>query len=158
MLEIKYRTYDEMTNDQIVEMHVKRRIAFVDQLHWELPSGNSYLEVDQFDNEDSVYALGTLSGVTLASCRIRTKEKSMVAELWPSMLHFLQGDFTEVSRMCRHDDRFNSKMAGKFHGMIMEKYGSLFSVADDRTCRIYNRMGIPAEIVEFDGINLAIWR
>lgn len=41
----------------LLEMHHDRKRVFVDRLGWELPSRESWLEVDQFDNEYAVYLI-----------------------------------------------------------------------------------------------------
>jgi acyl-homoserine lactone synthase len=41
----------------LLEMHHDRKRVFVDRLGWELPSRESWLEVDQFDNEFAVYLI-----------------------------------------------------------------------------------------------------
>lgn len=43
----------------LIEMHQDRKRVFVDQLGWNLPSAGSWLEVDQFDNEYTVYLIAT---------------------------------------------------------------------------------------------------
>jgi N-acyl-L-homoserine lactone synthetase len=41
----------------LIEMHHDRKRVFVDQLGWQLPSAGSWLEVDAFDNEYTVYLI-----------------------------------------------------------------------------------------------------
>lgn len=41
----------------IIQMHHDRKRVFVDQLGWQLPSAGSWLEVDAFDNEYTVYLI-----------------------------------------------------------------------------------------------------
>jgi N-acyl-L-homoserine lactone synthetase len=41
----------------LMQMHRDRKRVFVDQLHWSLPSKESWLEVDDFDNEYAIYLL-----------------------------------------------------------------------------------------------------
>ena len=41
----------------LMQMHHDRKLVFVDTLGWNLPSPRSWLEVDDFDNEHSVYLL-----------------------------------------------------------------------------------------------------
>ena len=41
----------------LIEMHHDRKRIFVDQLGWQLPSAGSWLEVDEFDNEYTVYLI-----------------------------------------------------------------------------------------------------
>lgn len=41
----------------LIEMHHDRKRVFVDQLGWQLPSSGSWLEIDAFDNEYTVYLI-----------------------------------------------------------------------------------------------------
>jgi acyl-homoserine lactone synthase len=41
----------------LVEMHHDRKRVFIDQLGWQLPTSGSWLEVDQFDTDYTVYLL-----------------------------------------------------------------------------------------------------
>jgi acyl-homoserine lactone synthase len=41
----------------LLEMHHDRKRVFVDRLGWELPSRQSWLEVDEFDNDYAVYLI-----------------------------------------------------------------------------------------------------
>jgi acyl-homoserine lactone synthase len=41
----------------LVEMHHDRKRVFVDRLGWQLPSAGSWLEVDEFDNDYTVYLI-----------------------------------------------------------------------------------------------------
>ena len=41
----------------LVEMHHDRKRVFVDRLGWQLPSPGSWLEVDEFDNDYTVYLI-----------------------------------------------------------------------------------------------------
>jgi N-acyl-L-homoserine lactone synthetase len=45
----------------MMEMHHHRKRIFVDRLGWELPSKGSWLEVDEFDNDDAVYIMAVSS-------------------------------------------------------------------------------------------------
>lgn len=42
---------------QLVEMHHDRKRVFIDQLGWQLPAAGSWLEVDQYDTEYTVYLI-----------------------------------------------------------------------------------------------------
>lgn len=57
---------------QIMEMHRDRKRIFVDQLGWELCAPGSWLEVDQFDTDHTVYLVLTADGDErhLASVRL----------------------------------------------------------------------------------------
>ena len=56
----------------LIEMHHDRKRVFVDQLGWQLPSAGSWLEVDEFDNEYTVYLIACSGddGRHLASVRL----------------------------------------------------------------------------------------
>lgn len=41
----------------LMQMHQDRKTVFVDRLGWQLPSAGSWLEVDDFDNNHTVYLL-----------------------------------------------------------------------------------------------------
>ena len=41
----------------MMEMHHHRKQIFVDRLGWDLPSKGSWLEIDEFDNDDAVYIM-----------------------------------------------------------------------------------------------------
>jgi N-acyl-L-homoserine lactone synthetase len=41
----------------LIEMHHDRKRVFIDQLGWQLPTVGSWLEVDEFDNEYTVYLI-----------------------------------------------------------------------------------------------------
>ena len=41
----------------LMEMHHDRKRVFVDRFGWRLPAEGSWLEVDQFDNDEAVYLL-----------------------------------------------------------------------------------------------------
>jgi N-acyl-L-homoserine lactone synthetase len=43
----------------LIEMHHDRKRVFVDQLGWQLPTAGSWLEVDEFDNEYTVYLIAS---------------------------------------------------------------------------------------------------
>lgn len=45
----------------MMEMHHHRKRTFVDRLGWELPSKGSWLEIDEFDNDDAVYIMAVSS-------------------------------------------------------------------------------------------------
>ena len=56
----------------LIEMHHDRKRVFVDQLGWQLPTAGSWLEVDEFDNEYTVYLIACSAGDDrhLASVRL----------------------------------------------------------------------------------------
>lgn len=73
----------------LMQMHHDRKRAFVDILHWDLPSRGSWLEVDEFDNDHSVYLLATSpAGAHLGSVRLLPTTR-------PHMLQTLFGELCE---------------------------------------------------------------
>ncbi|MGZ8337066.1 MAG: acyl-homoserine-lactone synthase [Allosphingosinicella sp.] len=46
-----------MFSRHLVEMHQDRKRVFVDRLGWRLPSAGSWLEIDEFDNDFTVYLI-----------------------------------------------------------------------------------------------------
>jgi acyl-homoserine lactone synthase len=74
----------------LIEMHHDRKRVFVDQLGWQLPSGGSWLEVDQFDNEYTVYLIVNAGGEGrhLASARLLPTTR-------PHMLNTIFADLSE---------------------------------------------------------------
>jgi N-acyl-L-homoserine lactone synthetase len=45
----------------MMEMHHHRKRIFVDRLGWELPNKGSWLEIDEFDNDEAVYIMAVSS-------------------------------------------------------------------------------------------------
>jgi N-acyl-L-homoserine lactone synthetase len=74
----------------LIEMHHDRKRVFVDQLGWKLPSAGSWLEVDEFDNEYTVYliACSAHDDRHLASVRL-------LPTTGPHMLNTIFADLSE---------------------------------------------------------------
>lgn len=74
----------------LLEMHQDRRRIFVDQLGWKLPSAGSWLEIDQFDNEYTVYLIAVSADDErhLASVRL-------LPTTGPHMLNTVFADLSE---------------------------------------------------------------
>ena len=74
----------------LIEMHHDRKRVFVDQLGWQLPSAGSWLEVDEFDNEYTVYLIASAGsdGRHLASARL-------LPTTGPHMLNTIFADLSE---------------------------------------------------------------
>jgi N-acyl-L-homoserine lactone synthetase len=75
---------------QIVEMHRDRKRVFVDQLGWELCAPGSWLEIDQFDTDHTVYLVLTDEEDErhIASVRLNPTER-------PHMLNTVFADLCE---------------------------------------------------------------
>jgi N-acyl-L-homoserine lactone synthetase len=88
----------------LIEMHQDRKRVFVDQLGWELPSGDSWLEVDQFDNEYTVYLIAASGDEDrhLASVRLLpTTRPHMLGTIFADLCDggpVIGGDVWESSR------------------------------------------------------------
>lgn len=73
----------------LVEMHHDRKRVFVDQLGWELAAPGSWLEIDQFDNEYTVYLIACAAdGRHVASVRLNPTTR-------PHMLNTIFADLCE---------------------------------------------------------------
>lgn len=72
---------------QLIEMHHDRKRIFVDQLGWDLPSTGSWLEVDQFDTQYTVYLIACDGdGRHLGSVRLNpTCRPHMLDTLFPHL-------------------------------------------------------------------------
>jgi acyl-homoserine lactone synthase len=71
----------------LIEMHHDRKRVFVDQLGWQLPTSGSWLEVDQFDTDYTVYLLACdTKDRHLASVRLNpTTRPHMLDTVFPSL-------------------------------------------------------------------------
>jgi N-acyl-L-homoserine lactone synthetase len=72
----------------LLEMHHDRKRVFVDRLGWDLPSRDSWLEVDQFDNEYAVYLIARAQGSGRHQGSVRllpTTGPHVLASLFPSL-------------------------------------------------------------------------
>ena len=72
----------------LMQMHHDRKRVFVDRLGWQLPSPQSWLEVDDFDNECAVYlvARSPMTGGHAGSVRLLPSTgKHMLSSLFQSL-------------------------------------------------------------------------
>ncbi len=87
-----------------MEMHHDRKKVFVDRFGWRLPAEGSWLEVDQFDNEDAIYLLA-LSGIGRHQGSVRLLPSSRPTMLACLFNHLCPGgvpdgdDCWEISRL-----------------------------------------------------------
>lgn len=72
----------------LMEMHHDRKRVFVDQLGWQLPSAGSWLEIDAFDNEYTVY---------LIACSADERHLASVRLLPTTRPHMLNTIFADLS-------------------------------------------------------------
>jgi len=82
----------------LIEMHHDRKRVFVDQLGWQLPTAGSWLEVDEFDNEYTVYliACSAHDDRHLASVRL-------LPTTGPHMLNTIFADLSDGGPVVGHD-------------------------------------------------------
>lgn len=74
----------------MMEMHHHRKQIFVDRMGWDLPNRGSWLEVDEFDNDDAVYIMavsedgsGHLGSVRLLPTTAPHMLSTLFADLCP---------------------------------------------------------------------------
>ena len=81
----------------LIEMHHDRKRVFIDQLGWQLPSRGSWLEVDAFDNEYTVYLIACSGDERhLASVRLLPTTQ-------PHMLNTIFADLSESGPVVGED-------------------------------------------------------
>ena len=89
----------------LMQMHHDRKRVFVDRLGWQLASPQSWLEVDDFDNECAVYlvARSPITGAHAGSVRLLPSTgKHMLASLFPGLCAGgvpVADDCWEISRL-----------------------------------------------------------
>jgi N-acyl-L-homoserine lactone synthetase len=88
----------------LIEMHHDRKRVFIDQLGWRLPTVGSWLEVDEFDNEYTVYLIACSADDDrhLASVRLLpTTRPHMLGSLFAGLSEhgpLVGDDVWEISR------------------------------------------------------------
>lgn len=141
---------------ELLNIFQQRRRAFVDnpKRNWGLPIEGSTFEVDQFDNEATMYVQAKRLGKgpdsdpitvseTVFSARVLPRDASMVATLWPDLLPLIPKGSQEVSRLVLHDDcpidrKWNLWAAPR----LVKCMGPMFAIADAQVMRIYSLLGI----------------
>lgn len=89
----------------LIQMHHDRKRVFIDRLNWDLPHSQSWLEVDDFDNEHAVYlvARSPVSGHHDGSVRLLpTSTRHMLGSIFS---HLCESD-VPVSQSCWEISRF----------------------------------------------------
>lgn len=162
-----FRSFADAQPAHLIDMFTQRKRTFVDALRWpDLPTTGACLEVDTFDNEAAVYALG-FDGPRLAlTARCLPYSRSMVASLWPRLLPYVvRTDAVEISRLCAHDTAEPGAAAAimaLYPQAITDGTKSRFAVADKLILRAYNRtMKVPPKYVDesaqYPGLKLVQW-
>lgn len=164
--ELRVRTFDQMTAEEIVAMHRARHAAFVAGAGWQLPSGRALLEVDGFDHDGAAYALGYAHGALVVSARLLTFADAMVPALWPAFAPLVNCRAgVEVSRLCAHGRagrRFVAEIMSLYPVAVTAGSTARFAVADERIVRAYKlTMDNPPDCVdvcgEYPGLHLVQW-
>ena len=88
----------------LMQMHHHRKRVFVDTLQWNLPSPDSWLEVDDFDNEHAVYLLArSAAGHHEGSVRLLpSTRRHMLESLFSELCAYdvpVSEDCWEISRL-----------------------------------------------------------
>ena len=121
----------------LIQMHHDRKRVFVDKLGWSLPSGKSWLEVDEFDNEQAVYLLvrAPETGRHIASVRLLpTTGPHMLASLFSHLC--AEGvpsgeDCWEISRFVTCPPELGGTSVLKLHRLLalgLVEFGLLKSI------------------------------
>jgi N-acyl-L-homoserine lactone synthetase len=89
----------------LLEMHHDRKRVFVDRLGWDLPSRQSWLEVDQFDSAYAVYLISRELGTGRHQGSVRllpSTQPHVLASLFPALCTEgvpIAEDCWEISRL-----------------------------------------------------------
>lgn len=107
----------------LMQMHRDRKRVFVDMLGWSLPSGDSWLEVDEYDNDFAVYLLLPDSqGRHLASVRILpTTRPHMLSQVFPSLCEGpvpAGEDCWEISRLVTSPNACSGLSVVRLHRLL----------------------------------------
>ena len=110
----------------LMEMYHHRKQVFVDQLGWDLPSGGSWLELDQFDNEHAVYMLvrdpgggGHLGSVRLLPTTRAHMLGTTFAELCPGGAPVGE-DCWEISRLVTNPLSIRGSSCVRVHRLLAQ--------------------------------------
>lgn len=108
----------------LMEMYHDRKRVFVDQLGWQLPVAGSWLEIDQYDNEDAIYILARdrVAGKHLGSVRLLpTTAPHLLSDIFPDLCPAGPPsgvDVWEISRLVTNPDSAAGAMGVRVHRML----------------------------------------
>jgi N-acyl-L-homoserine lactone synthetase len=108
----------------LMQMHHDRKRVFVDRLGWRLPSPQSWLEVDDFDNEFAVYLLARspINGTHVGSVRLLPSTKQhMLSSLFRNLCSGptpVAEDCWEVSRLVTAPPEIGGTSVIKLHRLL----------------------------------------
>src|SRR3954463_7693451 len=88
MLTILVGTSAELNAGVEAELAVYRHHVFVEQLGWELPSGQSGLERDQFDGPETLYVVAKDSTGSVCGCArlLSTEQAYLLNSVFPDLM------------------------------------------------------------------------
>jgi acyl-homoserine lactone synthase len=108
----------------LLEMHHDRKQVFVDRLGWGLPSGQSWLEVDDFDSEYAVYLLCREFGTGRHQASVRllpSTQPHVLASVFPKLCAGsvpVAEDCWEISRLVATPAQTNGTALVKVHRLL----------------------------------------
>ena len=108
----------------LMQMHHDRKRVFVDRLGWSLPSPQSWLEVDDFDNESAVYlvARSPHTGTHAGSVRLLpSTQPHMLNSLFQCLCAGpvpVAGDCWEISRLVTAPPEVAGTSVLKLHRLL----------------------------------------
>lgn len=108
----------------LLEMHQDRKRVFVDTFGWDLPSRESWLEVDDFDNEFAVYLVARAPGTGRHQGSVRllpSTRPHMLASMFPSLCADgvpINEQCWEISRLVATPVGANGKAVLRVHRLL----------------------------------------
>ena len=133
----------------LIQMHHDRKRVFVDKLGWSLPSGTSWLEVDEFDNEYAVYLLARSpeTGRHIGSVRLLpTTRPHMLGSLFSNLCAGpvpVSEDCWEISRFVTCPPRVEGTSVLKLHRLLAI---ALIEIALLKSIRRYTLVAEPQRV------------
>jgi N-acyl-L-homoserine lactone synthetase len=121
----------------LMQMHRDRKRVFVDQLHWSLPSKESWLEIDDFDNEYAIYLLARSDGTGQHQGSVRllpSTKRHMLLDLFSSLCADnvpVGEDVWEISRLVTCPPDIAGSSVLKLHRLLalaLVEFGLLNSI------------------------------
>jgi N-acyl-L-homoserine lactone synthetase len=108
----------------LLEMHHDRKRVFVDRLGWELPSRQSWLEIDEFDSEYAVYLISRERGTGRHQASVRllpSTQPHVLACLFPGLCAKsvpVGEDCWEISRLLASPAHINGTALVRVHRLL----------------------------------------
>ena len=108
----------------LLEMHHDRKRVFIDRLGWDLPSRQSWLEIDEFDSEYAVYLISRESGTGRHQASVRllpSTQPHVLASLFPGLCEQsvpVAEDCWEISRLLASPAQINGTALVRVHRLL----------------------------------------